>query len=114
MGPRRALLVPAGWPGDPQATLVRPRGGGGVGTGDAYARLACPTARVGRPLREPGHGVARGRGAGARPPGGGPLGRGARGPPARWDRGGISAPPPPRDGAGPPPHWAPPPPPLPT
>src|SRR2546428_1443276 len=69
MGPRGGLLVPAGWPGDPQATLVRPRGGGGVGTGGAYARLARPAARVGRPLREPGHGVARVRGARARPPG---------------------------------------------
>src|SRR2546428_10612734 len=69
MGPRRALLVPAGWPGDPQATLVRPRGGGGVGTGDAYARLACPTARVGPPLREPGHRVAPGPGGPGSPPG---------------------------------------------
>src|SRR5438034_110357 len=45
------------------------RGGGSVGAGGAYARLARPAARVGRPLPEPRHGVARVRAARARPPG---------------------------------------------
>src|SRR5256886_3719014 len=69
LGSRRALLVPAGRAGDPQAALVCPRGGGSVGAGGAYARLARPAAPGGRPLPEPPPGLARGPAAPARPPG---------------------------------------------
>src|SRR2546425_8170101 len=99
MGPRRALLVPAGRPGDPQAALVRPRGGGGVGAGGAHGGLARPAPRVGRPLREPRHDMARVRAARARPRDEGRLGPRARRPLARWDRGAVLALHPRRDGA---------------